>query len=442
MEYSAHNLIGPIVNSNNWFIVNPLHGNADILTAEEIHHFNSAGAFSDPQYIERGYVIEPIEEKRIYRQKYLDFLDARETDEVQLFFAPTYQCNFNCPYCYQDGYPKLAGGPDPSITEAFFEYVRHSFLNRNKYITLFGGEPLLSGDSHKIFLRDFFSRCAKESIPLAIVTNGYTLASYVPMLDVVKVREIQVTLDGPADMHNLRRPLTGNRPTFNQVVEGIDAALAAKIPVNLRVVVDRQNLKTLPELADFAIARGWTTNPLFKTQLGRNYELHYCQSAHSLLYTRLELYQELYLLIGQYPNILDFHKPAYSISKFLFEQGELPDPLFDSCPGCKTEWAFDYTGKIYSCTATIGKPGEELGTFYPEVKLNEDIVLKWQDRDVLSISGCAGCNLQLACGGGCASVAFNRTGELHSPDCRPVKDLLSLGISLYQERHETIDQTK
>ena len=72
-------------------------------------------------------------------------------------------------------------------------------------------------------------------------------------------------------------------------------------------------------------------------------------------------------LIRQHPAILQFHKPAYSVSKFLFENGELPDPLFDSCPGCKTEWAFDYTGRIYSCTATVGKPGEELGTFYPEV---------------------------------------------------------------------------
>jgi uncharacterized protein len=119
------------------------------------------------------------------------------------------------------------------------------------------------------------------------------------------------------------------------------------------------------------------------------------------------------------------------VSKFLFENGILPDPLFDSCPGCKTEWAFDYTGKIYSCTATVGKSGEELGTFYPLVSKRNDLISNWEDRDVTSISKCADCSVKLACGGGCASVAANNSGDLMSPDCRPVKELLELGISYY-----------
>jgi uncharacterized protein len=159
--------------------------------------------------------------------------------------------------------------------------------------------------------------------------------------------------------------------------------------------------------------------------------LHYCQSQQSRLYSRIDLYKDLYSLILDHPEILEFHKPAYSVSKFLFENGELPEPLFDSCPGCKTEWAFDFTGKIYSCTATVGKPGEELGTFYPHAELNSELIEKWQQRDVLTIKACADCSLRLACGGGCASVAYNREKELHAPDCRPVKELLELGIALY-----------
>jgi len=37
----------------------------------------------------------------------------------------------------------------------------------------------------------------------------------------------------------------------------------------------------------------------------------------------------------------------------------------------------------------------------------------------------------LACGGGCASVAKNKNGHPNSPDCRPVKELLSLGAAYY-----------
>ena len=118
-------------------------------------------------------------------------------------------------------------------------------------------------------------------------------------------------------------------------------------------------------------------------------------------------------------------------AKFLWEQGELPAPLFDACPGTKTEWAFDYTGSIYSCTATVGKAGEELGTYYPVVQVNQTVLDQWEDRDVTTVSQCGNCALQLACGGGCGAVAKNTHGSLSAPDCRPVKELLEMGLSHY-----------
>jgi len=177
--------------------------------------------------------------------------------------------------------------------------------------------------------------------------------------------------------------------------------------------------------------KGWTASPLFKTQLGRNYELHHCQSSPDKLFDRISLYEKIYEMIKIHPHILDFHKPAYSVSKYLEENGELPGPLFDSCPACKTEWAFDYTGNIYSCTATVGKTDESLGTFYPSVTRKEEIIDNWESRDVTSIAECRDCSVQLACGGGCGSVAKNRTGNICSPDCRPVKELMELGFSQY-----------
>ncbi|MCE1200282.1 MAG: SPASM domain-containing protein, partial [Marinilabiliales bacterium] len=146
---------------------------------------------------------------------------------------------------------------------------------------------------------------------------------------------------------------------------------------------------------------------------------------------RVTLYRKIYELIQQHPHIEAFYKPSYSISKYLAEHGELPDPLFDACPACKTEWAFDYTGHIYSCTATVGKREESLGTFYPEIHLKEEAIGEWSQRDVTTIPACAECTLQLACGGGCGSVAKNRTGSVLTPDCRPVKELLEIGFKAY-----------
>jgi uncharacterized protein len=436
MERSRHNIFSAVHQSDEFFLVNILSGNADILSPEEAERYRNGEILNDPAYIEKGYVVDPREEEKLFRRKYLDFVDARDTDEIQLFFVPSYTCNFGCAYCYQEGYSHSFAHPGKEVAEAFFNYVTATFRDRKKYVTLFGGEPLTGSDQNRRFVSEFVQLCNRHGLDLAVVTNGYHLESFVPVLAEGRIREVQVTLDGPEAVHNERRPLKGGGGTFSEITKGIDAALKAGLPVNLRVVVDKENMYTLPELAAFAKERGWTGSPLFKTQLGRNYELHYCQSQQSKLYTRLEMYRDLYHMVLEHPVMLEFHKPAYSVSRFLFENGELPDPLFDSCPGCKTEWAFDYTGNIYSCTATVGKPGEELGTYFPAVSLNEARILQWQERDVLSIQACTTCDLRLACGGGCASVAFNRHNDLHAPDCRPVKELMELGISLYQKLEE------
>jgi uncharacterized protein len=431
MELSKHNIISKVHQSDEYFIVNVLSGNADMLSPAEAKLLMGKEVPDDPEYINKGYVVDPAQEEKLFQHKYLDFLDAREADELQLFYAPAYSCNFDCSYCYQEGYLQQKQEHPTAVADAFFQYIRDNFAGRKKYVTLFGGEPLLGDNQNSQFLEFFIEQCRHSKLDLAVVTNGYNLSRFVPLLSRASIREVQVTLDGTEDVHNKRRPLKGGQGTFDRITNGIDSALKAGLPVNLRIVLDRENIDSLPVLAGFAIDKGWVNSPLFKTQLGRNYELHYCQSQQSRLYSRIDLYKDLYQLIKKHPHLLQFHKPAYSISRFLFENGELPDPLFDSCPGCKTEWAFDYTGKIYSCTATVGKPGEELGTFFPDVVLNKEIVDLWQQRDILCIAECAACNLKLACGGGCASVAYNREKNLHAPDCRPVKELLELGIGLY-----------
>ncbi len=434
MELSKHNIIDKIKNSDSYFIVNLLSGNADILEPE-IGKALLRGEITDiDAFTEKGYIADPKEEELLFKQKYLEFIDRRESDEIQIFFVPWYACNFDCSYCYQGSYENNNSLITTDVVDAFFENIQKQFADRRFYITLFGGEPLLNGSHQKRIIDYFFKVASSKNISVAIVTNGYNLVDYVPLLSKSIIREVQVTLDGPREVHNKRRPLKNNETgTFDRIVMGIDAALAANLRINFRIVLDNNNIDYLPELASFAKEQGWTSNPLFKTQLGRNYDLHHCSANPEILFSRIALYEKIYELTKTNPVILDFHKPAYSVSRFLADNGELPDPLFDACSGCKTEWALDYTGGIYSCTATVGKKDERLGTFYPTVQLDDEFVAQWRNRDITKINKCNSCSHRLACGGGCASVAKNQTGSILSPDCRPIKELLSLGISTYFE---------
>ncbi len=438
MNFSKHNIFGKLADSENHFLINPLSGNADIISPEKAEEIKT-GKYSDiDEYTLKGYLSDETEETRIYKLAYIDFSEERENSEIQIFFVPRYECNFACSYCYQDEYAPEKAELTEKIVNAFFDYVDREFSGKKKYITIFGGEPLLPGEKHRNELRMFIQKAEEKKIDLALVTNGYNLIDYMDILSLGNIREIQVTLDGTKDVHDARRYMKNKGETFDRIVSGIDEALKKGFPINLRMVIDKDNIHNLPELASFAISKGWTENPLFKTQIGRNYELHHCMANNKRLFERAELYEKLYDLIKKHPSVLEFHKPLFSISRFLFENGELPAPLFDSCPACKTEWAFDYTGKIYSCTATVGKAGEELGTFYPELSLKEDIVRTWQERDVTSIPECKDCSSQLLCGGGCGAVAKNNSGKILSPDCRPVKPLLEMGLSLYFNKGENI----
>ena len=247
-----------------------------MLTPGEMTALTDPGAKPDPEFIKKAYWSYPEEETKRFRKQYLDFIDDRDTDEIQIFYIPNYSCNFRCSYCYQSGYTNTRMKFDPEVVDRFFEHIQNSFAGRKYYITLFGGEPLLPGKNSRLFLSYFTDKCRERKIGLALVTNGYYLEEYLPLFSGIAIREIQVTLDGTEKIHNNRRPLKNGEGTFWKIVKGIDVALQQNLPVNLRMVTDRENIHELPELSRFAIERGWTVNPLFKTQIGRNYELHFC----------------------------------------------------------------------------------------------------------------------------------------------------------------------
>ncbi len=431
MVKSNHNLFVAIPGRDGYLIANPLYGTADLISSGEASEYE-AGVFSDEtSWASRGYLVDPEAEEARYKEAYLDFIKEQEEDEIQIFFVPTYACNFGCDYCYQDQYANADAEERDRVQDAFFSYIDKAFVGRRKYLTLFGGEPLLPGESARRSIEGFLAAAAARGLETAVVTNGYHVDKYIDLLGQSAIREVQVTLDGVGEAHDRRRPLKGGGGTFDQIVRGVDLLLERQIPVNLRMVLDRENIGELPRLAAFADARGWTGHPKLKTQIGRNYELHHCSRMPDKLYTRLELYRDIADQIRQHPEILEFHAPAFHFAKHLRDTGEMPPPNFDACPGAKSEWAFDYTGRIYSCTATVGKVDEALGTFYPEVALDEEAVFAWQDRNVPAVPECRACEARLVCGAGCASLAKNTTGRLDAPDCRPVAALAALGVSLY-----------
>jgi uncharacterized protein len=198
--------------------------------------------------------------------------------------------------------------------------------------------------------------------------------------------------------------------------------------------VDTENINDMVALAEFLDSKGWLDLPpeLFKTQIGRNYELFDCYAKPQHLMTQVELWGKFASMSKAYPILSKFHRPDFKGIRHIVDTGEMYMASFDTCPACKTEWVFDLYGNIYGCTASCGREEYLLGTFWPELKPNQKAIDIWQKRDTKSISKCMDCKYDVICGGGCGVVAANQNdGDIHSPDCRPIQELIELGISHY-----------
>ena len=445
MHLSRHAILADVPGRDDVLLVQPLSGQAALLPRASAEALRALPAGRLPASLpeatlrEAGFVVDSAEaDQALQAAAEATWRAEVALTQTQLVVVPSFGCNLACTYCYQELFdPAGAGLMAPEAIEAFFAYVDRFHLGGpvRPYLTLFGGEPLRDTPAHHHRIGRFLAGAGARGMKVAAVTNGHDLQAFVPALAAGPVKEVQVTLDGPKALHDARRPHASGQGTFDRIVAGVDALVAAGVPVNLRVVADRQNLPHLPELASFAAARGWLDLPAtrFKTQVGRNYELFGCASRQDqgALFDRLELWAEYVALCEAHPALRRFHAPRFHGIGHLAATGELPPPNFDACPATKTEWAFSPDGGVYGCTATVGHPSHRLGSFFPEVSRDEAAVAQWSGRTTLSIPACQGCALAPVCGGGCGAVAWDRTGSAMRADCRPVRELYGLGARFY-----------
>lgn len=445
MIIAKNNIIVKIKNSNEqeYAILNPISGSFDIMGEDEYQILQKLTegevVTSDlsSYLLERGYAYNNLEDQeKAINKAYTDFNNEVANSQVQLMLVPTYGCNLACTYCFQhgiDGRPTLIS---KEIVDSFFDYARTNFSKglKKPFITLFGGEPLVNSPAQRVIIEYIVDKCAQADYELSVVTNGYDFTEYIDILKKVKVKEIQFTLDGTKNTHDSRRATANNKGTFDRIITGIEAAVENKMPVNLRSVVDIENIEDLVNLAEFLDKKGWLDLPpeLFKTQIGRNYELFECYAKPQHLMTELELWGKFASLSKNYPILSKFHRPDFKGIRHIVDTGEMYMASFDTCPACKTEWVFDLYGDIYGCTASCGREEYLLGNFWPETNLNTDKINTWKSRNVKTIEKCGDCKYDVICGGGCGVVAANHNEEnILSPDCRPIQGLIDIGINHY-----------
>jgi uncharacterized protein len=430
------------IDNNNYAIFNPLSGAFDIADDASYKAFERGLARNEEEqkyWLERGYFFKNKSEEKIYiAKRYQDFLNVSEENEIQFILVLNYACNFNCSYCYQKGIDINHKNMSEEMLAAFIKYIVQYKEKNNKKITvtLFGGEPLLNNDKQKKLIEFLVDNLSKNDITMSVVTNGYYLEQYLPILEKVRIKELHVSIDGAQEEHDKRRSPKDGKGSYKQIMNGLVIAKNKKIPINIRLITDKKTIQTFPKLASDLQERGFfgLEKGQFKASLGRNYELIDESMTQDDLFDLDQMYQAYTDLLKQHPILEKLHIPSYfGITKML-DSGEMFVPSFDTCPAGKSEFVFDNSGKIFGCTASCGRDNYELGTFYPELKFDEIALKEWQTRNILNIEQCRDCSVGIVCGGGCGVIAKDRNGKVHSPNCKPIKNVMDIGINFYKEK--------
>ncbi|MDX6453531.1 MAG: 3,8-cyclase [Gaiellaceae bacterium] len=186
----------------------------------------------------------------------MDALDTFGRPLRDLRISVTDRCNFRCVYCM----PKEIYGRDHRFLErrellTFEEITRvaRTFVSAGvTKLRITGGEPLVRRDLERLI-----AQLADLDVDLTLTTNGSLLPQKAQALADAGLRRITVSLDSLDDA--IFRALNDVDFSVERVLDGIDAAAAAGLPVKVNAVIKRGvNDDQVVPLAAFFRDRGHT----------------------------------------------------------------------------------------------------------------------------------------------------------------------------------------
>lgn len=355
---------------------------------------NNAETYFPPEellaLIENGFILDDdFDELKaleyIYRKNYFNATD------LTLILAPTFECNFACPYCFEA--PQRDAKTSSVYFSALKKYAEKYFkLYRHVEISLFGGEPLLLMERFADFLE-----CTKElsennkfSYSTSITTNGSLLnKEIVHSLVMHHCQTLQITIDGGVESHNRTRSFKRNgAPSFDLLMHIINNELNEYYEQEDSAFYLRINLQN-NSVEDIRNALLYVKEPIrpFITVIIRAVYSTECYDAQNT--NSVEDLMEYYNMASE----LGF---KVSTNRYFNR----------SCESCCDEGVYFITPdlSVWKCVNTMSLPNGRIGSITEDGDLEIDaaqMVAWYKAADCFSDPKCVNCKLLPDCFGGC-----------------------------------------
>jgi len=237
------------------------------------------------------------------------------------YIALTSLCNFSCVYCYEKGQVSDASVMSDGVISEVIKWYKNIFSSGDYSkgtIVLYGGEPLYDIELLKTFIDAVTSISESTNFELSfnIITNGYLLEpAILDYLVAHRLREIQVTLDGPKEAHDKRRMLADGFGTFDTIIRNIMyVAQNTAVDITVRISFDESNLNSIFELLQYLTSIDLNKRvyvyfaPIHQTTVQQSSSCSFCsQNVTGSYGAVLEAYKLLYGKANEY----GFRYPSY-----------------------------------------------------------------------------------------------------------------------------------
>jgi len=370
-----------------------------------------------------------FDELREYERLHKRWKEGKEKVEINALL--TYDCNFECPYCYQgreETGMKIHGFRymNPILLDAIKKFIRNTLLERDAKrleLVLYGGEPFLPNAwPMGRELTEEMSEWTKLndiSFGLHALSNGSLITEdIIEWLSQYKAR-LQIPVDGNPEMHNRYRFYKENRRgSFEEVAKVLAMTKGTDIETHIRISLTDETYPTIESLLDELKSRGLThVYPDFCyitafTEACSDFE------GHTLSDLKLfKVMPELWKKAHQRGFPLDI-RPRVQ-----------PLPCSSIADG---SFIIDPFGDVYKCWELVGLKEHKVGEIdFDGELIKTEVYGDVLERNPINIKQCKNHAYLPACGGGCVCKAQWSSKTYHAPGCGTEKYLLKDKVRMY-----------
>lgn len=339
----------------------------------------------------------------------------------------TYECNYNCVYCYQKKYENRKDTLSISDINNIYTLLDTHFSKYNldfklDHITISGGEPLLKNQIK--ILNHILEKFKNTTNNFSLFTNGVNIIKYRKDIDFSKFSEFQISIDG---YNNIISTINNNNTSpFDSIIKGIDYINQWTPEIRIITMMSNETIESfdylLEKLNIFSLFDHdnitFKLSTIINTTSDKSID-HDFYDYREYLALREKIKPTLKGTKYQFDSIYDLSSLSFKILR------KVNDRSVNKTSKCNTAEVipllFGANGKIYWCTCNDLSNGI-IGEFRKNITLNYLEINKYLKRNVFSIDECKKCDFKYVCSSGCPISIINSKGNVLVPNCGVFKE--------------------